>query len=485
MFRNENVNVIRKAKAKAASKSRSVSPGPKSSTPPPPDQDTENSLILVRRNDAPTPPSLKSSYSMAPTVDERATGFFFTNYIVDLDRRPGNSAGYGIDDNLLNCMKAVGLAALASAAHAPELIQEANKRYLSAIRLTNAALGSPVDVKKDSTLLAIILLSIFETVTSGHQRSLNAWISHVNGAAALIKVRGLEQLASVGGVRMFMQATIGLTVSCLEVGMALPDHIMALNAKVAKHADLSDPAWRYYETMVLLTNFRAHVKSGSISDPEKILATAREIDRAALSICANAPTVYQYQTIYTNAEPGIVFAGCYHVYQDYLSATVWNGMRTIRMMLQEIIRDALLKLHSSRPLSSVDDQYTTQYQAATNTLYQLQSDIIASVPQHLGYPRAKSKSGGIPGHSFPWSHFNKRTVTPFHSLKSNSTGPPMIRSFGGYGLPWAIYLAGVVDIATEPVQKWVIGTLHTIGQTMGIQQAIVLAEVLRKKNTGV
>lgn len=124
MFRNENVNVIRKAKAKAASKSRSVSPGPKSSTPPPPDQDTENSLILVRRNDAPTPPSLKSSYSMAPTVDERATGFFFTNYIVDLDRRPGNSAGYGIDDNLLNCMKAVGLAALASAAHAPELIQE-------------------------------------------------------------------------------------------------------------------------------------------------------------------------------------------------------------------------------------------------------------------------------------------------------------------------------------------------------------------------
>lgn len=330
-----------------------------------------------------------------------------------------------------------------------------------------------------------MLLSVFETVTSGHQRSLNAWINHINGAAALIKVRGLEQLASVRGVRLFMQATVGLTVSCLEVGMALPDHIMALNAEVAKHADLSDPAWRYYETMVLLTNFRAHVKSGSIPDPQKILATARDIDRAAISICANAPSVYEYQTIYTDVEPGLVFAGCYHVYQDYMSATVWNGMRTIRMMLQEIIRDALLKLHSSRPLFSVDDQYTAQYQAATNTLYELQSDIIASVPQHLGYARRKSVSGGIPGHSFPWSHFNTRTVNPVHSLKSDASGTPMIRSFGGYGLPWAIYLAGAVDIATEPVQKWVIGTLHTIGRSMGIQQAIVLADMLRRKNTGV
>ena len=131
---------------------------------------------------------------MAPTIDERATGFFVSNYVFETDRHPGNSAGYGIDDNLANCMKAVGLASLASAAHAPELIKEAKKRYLSAIQLTNAALGSSVDVKKDSTLLAIMLLSIFETVTSSDQRSLSAWSSHINGAAAVIKTRGPEQL---------------------------------------------------------------------------------------------------------------------------------------------------------------------------------------------------------------------------------------------------------------------------------------------------
>lgn len=123
MFRNESINVIKKAKAKAASRSRSDSPASIDSNAAP-KQDTEKSLTLVRQNHAPVLTPLNSYHSMAPTIDEVATGFFFTNYILDVDRCPDNSAGYEIDDNLSNCMKAVGLATLASAAHAPELIQE-------------------------------------------------------------------------------------------------------------------------------------------------------------------------------------------------------------------------------------------------------------------------------------------------------------------------------------------------------------------------
>ena len=328
-----------------------------------------------------------------------------------------------------------------------------------------------------------MLLSIFETMT-GRQRSLSAWKTHINGTAALIKIRGPEQLASLGGVRLFTQATARLMISCLGVGIALPEHILELNAKVTKHADLSDPMWPYYDTMMLLTNFRAHIRCGIISNPREILARALEIDSAALSICADAPSDYEYKTVYTNAKPEMIFVGFYHVYQDYMAATIWNGMRTIRMMLHENIRDALLKLHPSSPSSFTDEHYTTQYQASTNILYQLQSDIIASVPQHLGYSASKSLSSGIPAHTFPWSHFNTRAVNPFHSLDSPSAGPPMIRVFGGYSLPWALYVAGAVDIATEPVRQWVIGTLKGIGRSMGIQQAMVLADKLTEKSNG-
>ena len=280
-----------------------------------------------------------------------------------------------------------------------------------------------------------------------------------------------------------MQTTASLMVSCLEVGRPLPEHILVLNAKLAKRADLSDPAWRYYETLMTVTNFRADVRRGIISNPPEILATALEIDKAALSICANAPNLYDYETVYTDGEPGVVFAGCYHVYHDFMAATVWNGMRAIRMMLHEIIRDTLFNIHSSTPSFFDDEQCRSQYQASTNIMYQLQSDIIASVPQHLGYGSTKCTSAGTTDHIFPWSHFDKRAGNSVGAAKSDSAGPPMIRAFGGYTLPWTIYLAGTVDIATQPVRQWIIETLERMGQLMGVQQAIVLANRLRECNS--
>ena len=328
-----------------------------------------------------------------------------------------------------------------------------------------------------------MLLSIVETMISGHQRSLDAWTSHINGAAALIKVRGPEQLASVGGVRLFSQATAGLMVSCMGLEMALPDHISASIAQLAEHADVSDPTWLNYELGMSLTNFRAQVVSGVISDRQEILSRALELEQTALSVFANCPSIYEYETIFTDADPGIIFAGCYHVYQDYMAATVWNGVRSIRIMLQEMIRDAIEKLRSCTPSRSIDDQYTAQYQTSTRTLYQLQSEVIASVPQHLGYVSTKSLSGAAPSHSFLWSHFKHRTSNPFHSFDTTPNESPMIRLMGGYPLPWALYLVGAIDIATRPVTDWVIRTLHEIGRSMGLQQAVALADRLEKERS--
>ena len=330
-----------------------------------------------------------------------------------------------------------------------------------------------------------MLLSIVETMISGHQRSLDAWTNHINGAAALIKVRGPEQLTSDGGVRLFSQATAGLMVSCMGIGMALPEHISALITQLAKHADVSDPTWLNYELMMLLTNLRAHVVSGVISDPQEILSRALELEQIALSVFANSPSIYEYETVYTDANPDIIFAGCYHVYQDYMAATVWNGIRTIRMMLQEMIRDAIEKLRSCTLSRSMDDQYTAQYHTSTRILYQLQSEIIASVPQHLGYVSKKSNSSAAPSHNFLWSHFKYRASNPFHSFNKTPNESPMIRAMGGYPLPWAIYLVGAVDIATRPVQDWVIRILHEIGRSMGVQQAVALADRLEKERNQV
>jgi hypothetical protein len=94
---------------------------------------------------------------MFPTIDERAEGFFFATYVVGMDSSAAGDSIFGpdIDQVVLSSVKAVGLASLANYAHVPDLVQAAKKQYLAAIRLTNTALRSPVDVKKDSTLVVM------------------------------------------------------------------------------------------------------------------------------------------------------------------------------------------------------------------------------------------------------------------------------------------------------------------------------------------
>lgn len=69
----------------------------------------------------------------------------------------------GANEGLIASMKAVGLAGFAHSSRAPSLMKNANYQYLKAIQATNRALGSPLLARKDGTLIAIMILGIFET----------------------------------------------------------------------------------------------------------------------------------------------------------------------------------------------------------------------------------------------------------------------------------------------------------------------------------
>lgn len=123
------------------------------------------------------------------TLDELAIGYFFHYYVLRYTdecemRRALDSSG---------CLKAavVALGAAAVTRSGPGLScsTETQSRYTQAIHLTNEALQSPSDVRKDSTLLAVNLLGVFE-VKTGFHRSLNAWHEHVYGAA--VRFRRVE-----------------------------------------------------------------------------------------------------------------------------------------------------------------------------------------------------------------------------------------------------------------------------------------------------
>jgi hypothetical protein len=504
MFRNESRDVVRKAKAKEAklkqgsarsSATSSLVSSPADAFVPGPG----NFFEIVKREDHHFPTFLPPILSIAPTIEERATGFFFSNFVIGvhgptrghLDRLENVYNTEDMDDNLLASMKSVGLAGYSHVAHAPQLMNDARQEYTKALRLTNLALRSPRDAKKDSTLLAIMILGIFETVTGCNQRSLNAWAEHINGAAALVKLRGLQQLRTPAGRRMFIQVTSSLLISCIQRRLALPAHIIELRAEAAKYINATETAWRVQESMIAFADFRFKTQTGAITDLRVILSKAFEIDGTLLELFSDVPPGWEYETVFTDADPDVVFNGRYHVYYDYWVAQLWNAMRTIRILLNEQIREILLQGFSSKPPLFLGPEYTAQLQISTDVLYELATGILSSVPQHLGYvskrtPQTPTSNSATPTSSeqpsskFLWAAFDEYSpALPWMHL--DPTAKPMIRASGGYFLLWPLYLVGCMDITTDPVRRWVIRILETIGRSMGIQQALVLATLMERQ----
>jgi hypothetical protein len=133
-------------------------------------------------------------------------------------------------------------------------------------------------------------------------------------------------------------------------------------------------------------------------------------------------------------------------------------------MLNEIIRGTLLKGFASKPPIFTGTEYTAQFQISTDILYELQADILHSVPQHLGkFPKPSMRS-------------NTSTLVSINVGGSDFTKG---RMSGGTFLIWPLWFAGVMDIATEEVRQFVIMSLKSVGDYMGIRLANVLAESVK------
>ena len=499
MFSNETEETVRKVEARAAPKHK-ASPA-KAITP----ECSGNSALAnqsTNRSVDGSSTSLSLLPNLTPTIDERAVAFFFSNHVLGIDSPSRGfieyvqtDPGYDFGDSLMCSLKAVGLAGFANTAKASGIMAEAKKQYLVAVRVLNTALQSPIEAKKDSTLLAVMILGIFETLAGRTEDSLVAWAAHLNGAAALMKLRGPEQVSTIAGRRLYGQITASLATSCLGQEVGLPDHIWDLRLELEKHVDPKDISWQNHRVLLLFTNFYAKVKRKQITDLQEILDTSLSLESSLVDIFRDMPNDWTYSTVYTNKDPDIVYYGCYHVYQHALSAMMWNGMRTIRALLNEIIRNVLLTGFAMKPPMFTDAKYTKMFQISTDSLYKINFDIIASVPQHLGYT-TRNTSICSPKSQFDAQFSSSEPVLPnlrnerFARLgslpedisweRSSSNSVPLLRT-AGYQLPWALFLVGVTDIATEPVLRWAISMLKHISEYMGIQQATVLAEKLERE----
>ena len=512
MFRDQSSNVIRKAKAAEAKKSESpASLTPKSSRETTPTSEPVDDLELVSRRWDPI-------FSIEPTLDERATCYFVFNYLIGI-QSPSRGVldnllllyqTNSIDDNLLAAVKAVSYASYAHHMQSTELSDVSRYQYTKSVKMTNHALQSNADAVKDSTLMSVMILGMYEILTGNTQRSLEAWMEHIRGSAALIKLRGEDQLKTPQGRRLLIQAAIGILTSCVQLNMAVPKQVENMIRRISDYLDSDDDfvkiAFHIHLAMIDVNQFRAAIDKGKITDYNDMLSQALELDTRLNSIADNPPLEFRYYALRTPPNSNIAFRDTYYVYFDLLTANLWNSVRVFRILVHEQIRNTLLEGFAAKPPKFKLPEHTMQYQRSTDTCYELGAQILYSVPQHLGYIN----------HSAIWSALNRSTPDSFGMTASpevNNFGlqspameysPPSeingfspkaatpssthelvkvsdVRASGGYNLMWPLWLAGAMDVATEDMRSYAIKSMRRIGQELGIRQAFMLAEVIESK----
>jgi hypothetical protein len=490
IFREETTNVIKKAKAKhekdrqkAAPSAVPISSVSSSSASP------SSSLEVAPRTPQQRGQTISPAYfNINPSIEDRAAAFFVTNYVIGdhgptrghLDRLADLYESDSLDDSLVAAVHAVGLIGYSHSVKAPELLPKAQSQYTKALRLTNAALRCPTAVKKDSTLMAILILGIYEIFTGTSQKSMQAWAQHIHGAAAVVKLRGPDAVKTPGGIRLLAHVTSSLLISCIQRDIPIPKYIVEMQALAEQSLTRVDPAWRAQRTMIKFTKFNARYHANLTTHTHSVhtlLAQGLAIDGEFLDFFNHVPAGWDYKTVYTDQDPEIVYDGHYHIYYDHWIAQIWNAIRQLRILLNEIIHALITDDQASaHPSLRRDDPVAAFHlQNSFRTMHLMQAEILASVPQHVGYtvhPDAHSSSSST-SYSQPWMHFRKDSGADCEF--------PVMRFSGGYFLLWPLYLAGNMATATDGVRAYAVRNLRRIALVTGIKQAGLLADIVEMK----
>jgi hypothetical protein len=224
--------------------------------------------------------------AITASLIDQGINFFMSYYCSGIDQPSIQSLEYqqhlsthGFHPLVSTSMTALGIAGVANLYMDARLKSEATRWYLKAIKMANRAISSPDDVKADSTLTAVNLLSMFEATFN--DSSLAGWSNHVDGAASLIRVRGMEQFSTPAGQRMYLH-TIGLlTMNCMGKGIPVPQYVHDLNTEVMKHLDIQDPRNRFFFLHIRTIDLRARILNQSVFSLTDIIQSALELDDIA------------------------------------------------------------------------------------------------------------------------------------------------------------------------------------------------------------
>lgn len=172
------------------------------------------------------------SASLSEPTNELGANFFFAKYVFNehpfsTSYQDWLASSYFRDDRrtLRAAIEAAGLAGISNVKHSPNIARRSKEQYSDALTAVKQALDDPVQAADDATLMAVIILGLYEVrstslplplfiVLSSKQRQTitfetwdryRDWATHVQGATALLELRGQEQFTRERGAQLYVQ----------------------------------------------------------------------------------------------------------------------------------------------------------------------------------------------------------------------------------------------------------------------------------------
>ncbi|KAK2002166.1 hypothetical protein LX36DRAFT_652534 [Colletotrichum falcatum] len=492
--------------------------------------DDDDSLLPSPEEDSwPAMQQATPLYSLSPSYQERGTAFFFSRYVcVDENVchqnydfmfdiwRPASMLPDRQVDGVMASMTAVGLAGLSHLTMCPEMMDWSRRSYGTALQMTNDALRNPAEALKDTTMLSILILGTYETL-SGRSNQTMAWQNHINGASALAKIRGLKQFTTRAGARMFVMLTQIVLINCMQKDMPMPQPLIDLRNQLGLLSGGTDANWRISGPIYKVMQLRYDINSGKLNKTAEIIDQLSNVDREFADIISDLPESWKYRPVKLSKPHPAVFDGyrC-DVYPNLGLAATWNGVRSIRLMIHETILGELFKCFPDQHITAWPYEAKLQLANSAAFLEKLRDAVIASAPQHFGainFKDAMSGGGGSatavitadksPAHivlSPPASAsstpptsvdavtrrpavFNGPTLHDPAQMKGRSDDAERFMTLASATntIVWPLYLVGVSSCGTQTVKSYVVERLEAILEESGLLQARRVALMVRDK----
>ncbi|KAK3321233.1 hypothetical protein B0T19DRAFT_262254 [Cercophora scortea] len=412
-----------------------------------------------------------SNFILVP-LDSHAQGFM--DYLVPLldAEPPGSALSYAFN----SC--AFALLGNRSRADNMDLAKRSLKEHTLALARTHAALGDPATATTDATLAAVLMLCLYETITAVKESRMLAWRSHIMGAVHIIKTRGREEICRTKtGTILFNSVRHQLISRTLSAGIppplgvdwwmqggdtdSLPATCQLFSLKTgelrAEVARLMTGISRTEESIKIMLEMSQRVRS--LDHDIATWLDSIPPESSPRTLCWMWDDEFNLSRGTKSYGEVAVFPGRVDIYPDLVTANTWNIARVARLLLASL--SIRITAWASSPMGYHN---TTEYMTSQRISEGAITDIIASVPYHLGW------------------HTKQRMRGMFHDSTSEHSGfacgeDVPIKALPGLFLIWSLTCIKNFDLSTEEQRAWAKGRLKFIEEQVGLKYARIVNDV--------